>query len=404
MQSVDAQSISFRKEISITLDGDQALNPLVTVRANDDFVVAGNSTASRSAWAAKMSPAGDLIWTYTEGLFAADIAAFRGASFSPRFADAVAMPDGSTYLCGSLPRPPAEYAPGLLVHLDSKGRLLAKYFVLPLMRNTHGIARFSSCIRWGDGVAILGDVWHSVRAGEDNAPNPSGPAYWLVIVDGNGQIVTDAQIRPSVDLAAFDVGPIVSVPNSGTSILFGVTDNHVSEFIRANVHGKVEAVRRLAGRFVIVRPVLADGLLQIYGAFLGDKSQSAKASILLDDRLNTVSQISGAYPSNFATRIAYRMPDRSLVLFGSSVNASATTYHSRIVHEASDLQSASGLDLPREKIEDAGSIWAAAPASNLGEFAVATMAVARGVNSTATKYFRANDFKKGAVLDFVRVE
>ena len=397
-----AQSLVVGRDLFLKMDREPELDPFVVAADSDQFVIAGDSPLAHIGWAMKVDATGKVIWTYTIGLFADDIPAFRGILFSPRISGAVAMPDGTTYLCGSMPRPPTQYSPGLLIHLDAAGQVLGTQFLIPKERNTHGIAHFSSCIKWDDGLALVGQVQHSVREGEDKQPYPKGRVYWAVIIGGDGQIKSETQIRPSVKFAGFDVGPIVRDPNSDASFVFSATDNISTEIVRANTSGTAEVARQLSGRFLLVRPVTSDGLLEIFGAFLSD-AQTPTVTMLLDDQLKETSRAEGFLSPNIAARLAYRMPDRSLMLFDSGVEHSGAVYFSRVVHVAPDLRSEGYVDLSRDKIFDGGSIWAAAPTGNLGEFAVATLAAVHRLDAKTPPEPVAG-FTRGAVLGFVQIK
>lgn len=404
-----AESIDFSREIFLKIDRQPALDPLiVSSTANNELIVAGSSTAVRSGWAIKLDVNGKVIWTYEIGLLPEDVEAFHAQYFSPRLSGAVGMPDGTTYLCGAMPRPPKEYSPALLIYLDAVGQELSRQLIIPKQRNAHGIARFESCARRRDGLIAVGQIFHAVpyrsvfdTLPEVKEPYPNGSVYWMATIGGDGQIESEAQIQPSIPLAGFNVGPVVKAPDSDTSFVFAVTDSISTELIRADVNGTVEAAKQLAGRFLLVQPVASDGLLQVFGSF---SSRKTSVAILLDDRLNQGSRAEGSHPTNLGARVAYRMSDRSLALFGSGTDFSGA-YYSRIAHVAPDLKSEVDFALPRDKFFDGGSISTATPTANPGEFAVATPAVARDVSLTNEEGAGLiPGFNRGGALDFVRVK
>jgi hypothetical protein len=409
----NAQSSARDHQIFLKTDQGPALEPLVVVASdNDHLIVAGESSAISSAWAMKIDFSGKIAWTYTLGLLAEDAEAFHGTIFSPKFTDAVAMPDGTTFLCGSMPRPPTQYAPGLLVHLDATGQVLSKQLILPKQRNASGIADINSCISWGDRLALVGRVFHVVPHKNvfdppprpEEYPYPTGNVYWVLLTDANGKIKSEAQIHPSTNLISLNIGPIVRLSGSNDSIVYSATDNNSTEIIRANVDGNVEAEKELSGAFSLVRPVVRDDQLQVFGVSTLAKSSALNVTMLLDNQLKETGQTQGVHPAFFLTRVAYRMPDRSLVLFGSKVSRSGAIYNSQVAHVSADLKSETDISPLRDAISDGGSIWAATPIRNPGEFAAATMAIARDVTPDKPEGTGpVPGFRAGAVLDFLQI-
>src|ERR1700722_17604551 len=139
------------REVLLRTQDDPLLKPWVVARTNDNgFIVAGS--ADMAAWAAKTDSQGNLIWDYVRGL--------QDQLRNPHpgeFHGAVSMQDGTTYLCGHMPRPPGSHAPwALLTHLDSSRRVLSEKF-LPMAGIADG-AVFDDCAQWRDGVAIVGHM------------------------------------------------------------------------------------------------------------------------------------------------------------------------------------------------------------------------------------------------------
>jgi hypothetical protein len=398
-RGTNAQDSAVEHEFLLKADREPEISPLVAVATDDNhFIIAGQATATRSGWATKLDANGGAIWTYTIGLLPEDVGAFHG-SFVPRFTGAVGMPDGTTFLCGSMPRPPAEYAPGLLVHLDTAGHVLSQQLIIPRQRNAHGIARFADCIRWGNGIAIVGNVLHVVRAGEEGAPFPQGLNYWALTLDNDAKIEREWQVRASLRSNIPKVGPLVVAPGNESKLVFGATDNIATELVGLSAATGLEVVKKLAGQFILVRPVTSDGLLQIFGAF---PTQAANVTVTLGNQFEELSRATGSHPVNFSVNIAYRLPDRALAIFGSVVHADGA-YTSRIARVAPDLQSEQDVDLNREVIADDGSIWAAAPVGKSGKFVVATSAVAGRLYPNHPELSDTlKNFSRGAAVDFVR--
>jgi len=100
------------------------------------------------------------------------------------------------------------------------------------------------------------------------------------------------------------------------------------------------------------------------------------------------------------------MPDRSLVLFGSSLHSSGQNLRAGVIHVDSLLQTEYNLDpLSSGPLVDFGSIRTAAPTRNVGEFVAAIPAIARGLDvNHPERPGVLSDFKRGGVLKFINLE
>jgi hypothetical protein len=385
-----------KQQILLKIDRQSALHPSTVISSGpDQLIVAGQSPAIRSAWATKVREAGGVIWTY---VFAPhEDGTSLSLLYAPVFVGAVAMPDGTTFLCGKIVRP--DYSAGLLIHLDAAGHEISARYIRPKERNAHGVARFSGCRRLGDRLVIVGYVWHVVQKGERNTPIEPGGAYWFLIVDADGKIVVEAQHRSAINSALLEPNLIVDGAGDGGT-LFRASDNISTEIIKINVSGVVETDERLAGSFMFVQPVVADGIIQVFGTFF-----SAPESIVvlfLDSRLKEVRRVEGNHPMHFGARFAYRMKDGSFALFGYAKNISGYGDHSSITHVAADLKSESSFDFPYDKIDDANSVEAATPTSDYLIFAVARAAVSQALlENSHDRLQLEGEFARGAVIDFI---
>ena len=106
-------------------------------------------------------------------------------------------------------------------------------------------------------------------------------------------------------------------------------------------------------------------------------------------------KLAGAQPREFVVNLAYRLPDRSLVLFGSAVHDHGVSFTSRIVHVDPTLRAAQFLELARGPFQDSGFVKAASSAGREGEFVAA-----RGVFTLGS----GKDERRGAMLDFIQLK
>lgn len=98
---------------------------------------AGQVAAQHKAWVARVRADGHLIWSYTQE-FEASLPIVEESEFN----GAAEMDDGSILLCGNSIRAPTEFAPAVLVRLDSGGRVLNQVELAPAGKASVGRFEF----------------------------------------------------------------------------------------------------------------------------------------------------------------------------------------------------------------------------------------------------------------------
>jgi hypothetical protein len=236
------------------------IEPNVISRADDGgFIVAGSIRSRRQAWASKVDAEGKSLWSYVTApqlsLPIGDGAEFYGAA---------TMPDGTTYLCGFMPRAPDAYAPALLVHLDREGRMLDERRIVPEGHSERGYAGFYDCARWQGGVAMVGAAFNVIRtASWPDTPNPVVDRYYFVLgLNEVGTVVWERHI-PTTFNAIDEVGPLLTMRDS--SLVFSASRIDATEFFRVSSTGKLIAQGKTAGLFRFERPIAPDNLLRLFG-------------------------------------------------------------------------------------------------------------------------------------------
>jgi hypothetical protein len=211
------------------------------------------------------------------------------------------------------------------------------------------------------------------------------------VVDASGKLKLEKQIPTT---SGISIGMSLMVAPDSSLVFIGHEDFNASKLIRVGVTGEITAQKRLAGVFQLIRPVVVDGNLQLFGY---DDYQST--SILLDARLEEVRREQIKHRSDFFANLAYRMPDQSLVLFGRAVHSIGEQYASGIAHVDPTLQTAKKLELLRAPFYDYGSIDAAVPTGNDGEFVTARRLLKHIPGNEVS-----NEARVGVALDFIQIQ
>lgn len=385
----DMKEVTLTREVIIKDESDSVPEPQVISSADDGgFIIAGNLGR---AWAIKTDAAGKVIWRNLQ-------AQRDDARYAVAYTGAVAMPDGSTYLCGNMSQPEG-YTPSLLIHIGAAGQLLDEQLFVPQDRTKRGLSYFDDCIRWGGGVVIIGHVHDTKRQasgyGTSFLPPITENYYWLLMLDSSGKLEWEKQL-PTTFNGITSVKAMLNTTDDSL-VLAGDGMMGKTEIFRISTSGKLLASKLLTGKFQFVRPVIPDGILQVYGDH--NDTNDSNMLITLDSSLEELRRVPGKQSPDFSTHMAYRMHDQSLILFGSAVHTFGERYASGIVHVDPTLQFAQKLELAHSQFTDGGTVDAAAPTGNNGEFVTARKLLKHQPNEG-----RIGMAPVGVALDFIQIK
>jgi len=355
-------------------------DPFAVAKTDDGGFVLAGSTGIKSAGATKIDGQGKPLWNYTTP-------AQYPVKFLPRpqYHAIAQLKDGSIYLCGfmNVGNEERHLPHGLLTHLDPNGKLLNEIIISP-DGNRVSLAYINDCISWNNGLIAVGS---------------QNGFHWVLFLDNAGNVKWEKLIPilpQSINSFASSEGRVLL--SKSDHIVFSATDNVNTELISVGANGDVLAQKKLSGRFLFVHPVNPDNLLQVYGTLVPTDT-SLRITLSLNDAFDVIQRVEGNAPTDFAARFVYRMPDQSLVLFGSSVHLYfGETYRSGVVHVDSSLHEEQSIDLTKSGFLDKGSIWAASPTNNFGEFITA-----RKLASTTKSESGNLDFL-GVVMNLIKLD
>jgi hypothetical protein len=162
--SQQAHHVKVVREVFIE-QGKGGTPSVITPTKDGGYVIAGDAGA---AWATRVNAQGTVIWRYMDSRDET-----RGGPSQSQFAGAVMLADDSVVLCGHKYLAKGEV--GLLVRLSATGAVLNNDYI-SASEETMNLSGFTDCLKWGDGVAVLGFV--------PREPKADG---WLIKLDGNGK-------------------------------------------------------------------------------------------------------------------------------------------------------------------------------------------------------------------------
>jgi hypothetical protein len=372
------------------------IRPLaITTSLNNSFVITGS--AGNNAWAAKIGGNGNVLWQYVTNTNNGN-----DVGRKDKFVGAVPMRDGSVYLCGYSPTGSESKTAesNLLTHLDENGHTINYTITSEISRRYAGGGNsLTACSRWGEGIVAAG-LAGSVTRSAIGLPTQR---IWvqLFAFDTSGNLLWERDIPLDwVKNPGPDFGPLLVMPDS--NVAFTITDNMRSELIIFDFAGNVQARKQLSGRFDIVRPVVANDQIQLIGTLL--KEKDTLVAITYNEKLDELDR-STRKSIDYYSRVAWRNPNGSLMIFGSHQDQLAGTF-SQIVYLEKNLRIEQRVDLPYNQppFIDSGSIWAASASQIAGQFVAARSLFVGSEQNRESASHIPPEYTNGAVVDFVQIK
>lgn len=252
-------------------------------RAPDgDYVIAGSENWEKP-WAMRVDATGRARWEYVSPV------AIQGRG-SSGFLGVAVLPDGSSMLCATanLNQP---HQVGWLVHLNARGKELSRMTIEPKDYRQGDFITLDRCLRWGDGVALLGSVtrnWHA-----------NG---WLVKLDASGNIQWQR------------MGPL------GREDAFETRDHELLLLARA---GRMDQIQRIGSTGDILsqsevpdqaqflRPLASRDPIRV----LSMQMEGPSTVLSLNKQLRPLGK--PTVVGNVYVKVAYELEDRSAIVFGN---------------------------------------------------------------------------------------
>jgi hypothetical protein len=276
---------------SIAMDRDVAIEGLIghatslAPTPGGGFVVAGYS------WAVATDANGAVLWRYTDP----DAAAIPKSYGQSEFHGVVPLSNGNILLCGIDQTPNGSV--GLLTVLNSAGQLVEKRLIQPPGPGTNYAVRFDRCLRWDDGIAVIGGT---VRDGTR--------FDWLMKLDGNG--------GKQWDLFDYGLIGIDAVETVNHNLVMASTDvvTRSTRLVQVNPQGHVVSTMPFAGYpDNMVRSAVPTSTLKV----LANIDRADTEVFTLNDKF---AQIVSPRPTKLKMTIngcAWVLSDGSVAVFGN---------------------------------------------------------------------------------------
>lgn len=333
-------------------------------------------------WAARIDREGHVQWRYIPdgkgGVVGVEDEGYRSV---------VTLPDDSTLLCGAGPvrggasplrKGPSILMVGVLTHLSKTGKLIGERGFLPTRQLQVPYSGFQKCVRWGNGVAVIGDA---EAAKKSNGRVVYKNFYWLVVLNAQGQVQWTKLIPNDIEVPK-DVTIDQAVVLTNQDLIFEVDDHRI---VRVGPHGSVNK-QRISDAVELVHQVVPGTASRLF-------SGPPAALRTFGRHLKNMGRMTGS-AQTIATNEAYQLPDGSLVLFGDARPKEDNGHHIASIEWLSP-------DLDRKEIFSFpashwwGGVTAAVPTGRPGEFVTAR---------TVVPIPNMPEKRRGVVLSFVHIQ
>jgi hypothetical protein len=258
--------------------------------------------AEKSAWATGLDESGTVRWRFLMAPPKANV-----GQIYPYFTGAVSSLEGGFLLCGmvnlgTIEKPDIN---GLLVKLDSKGKLLKQLYVRPPeLEDEYGrIVYLDRCVSWGTGAALVGRISRTDFRGSKSV------SHWIIAASSDTTVLWQKLIPSSGG------GEVTQVrPMSDGSLLISDT-----EAIRVDARGNLQARFHTTGLLRLIEPADAQSDPQLLDCYGG--ASRGRLTRLTPD-LHLVEQRTIEFPDGYVcgppqyVMQTYSLADGSLVLFG----------------------------------------------------------------------------------------
>lgn len=147
--------------------------------ADNGVIITGNNDKG-VGWAALVDNNNNLRWSYPSNMFSSNHSLgvhsydWRPNKYKLSYIDSFQAKDGTFYICGNLESDPPYQGYGSIIHLDSNGRVIDNYKVLPSNLNWSNLTTIGACNISGDKVLIAGGALGRAQS-----------AFWTEVFDLN---------------------------------------------------------------------------------------------------------------------------------------------------------------------------------------------------------------------------
>jgi hypothetical protein len=302
-----AQGLKLVKEV--ILEKGEVPEARAIVRAHDNgLIIAG--TMELEAWATRTDAEGNVKWRY---LIPKPSKSLYGRH--PQYNGAAIMSDDSVFLCGEM----SDYdddAPSrpLLTHLDKDGKYIHEdTHISPQINKEAKSGAFEACAVSQDGIIAIGQA----AVTKPVTPSSAHPApyddtffYWVVALDIEGQVKWEKliPIADQKDGAPDDISSIQIMPDG--SFVFAAY-RFGTEIIRIGVDGNIIKRKSVPERYGLMQSLNGGSNINLISY-----SSNPLHVLKLDGDLDEISHISKSSETT-DVRIAYQLPDQSLLVFGA---------------------------------------------------------------------------------------
>lgn len=317
----------------VLLENGVSISPNQIIHTKDGGYVVAGRIGNVFAWATRLDAKGNMQWRYQAPVLN-DLPYRPDATFE----GAVTLGDDSTLLCGykTVSVPGGKDVVGILTHIDKAGKVLSDRVIRPQEPGVFGGSYLKGCFPWAGGFALIGDTYRVSDSSQ--APDHTERFFWLFGLDAAGNVKWEKLIPNSTGGFSNHI-----FTNALGTIYESLDQDLVMGSSRVSQGGEIKNIE--------LKETTSDFLIP---QIIADSNGHWK----VDQRIVLPLTL---FKTELRPKVAYSVPDHSLVEFGSIVRNNV--YYAAIEWQSPDQKQS-------ETFEFGDTLWVndAIPTGVPGEF------------------------------------
>jgi hypothetical protein len=286
------------------------VNPIVNsvhVAPDNSILLAGQTWSTHSAYAARVSAAGQVQWRVTAPSEAApqDTAAFSS------FNDSIGFPDGSAVLCGHIGVKRFTPQPGVLLFVDRNGAKVHETRLYPGHDDALKLSDIAACLAWQGGILTVGKTLKFRPMG---ATPQTEESYWVTFNDVEGNLKWERIVPAGME--RIDSIDSLTTTSDGAVMFTGSfrSTQSATEVVRVDKDGTVSGGTVLPGSYRLVQSAEPTKTVRLMSA-----SPSMNWELVsLDEQMRLSGRLTSSRTLDAMPKTIYQVAGGTYIIFGEA--------------------------------------------------------------------------------------
>ncbi|MFL9958364.1 hypothetical protein PQR21_00530 [Paraburkholderia nemoris] len=329
---VQANPSQALRELVVEAHSNPTVNS-VHVAPDSSILLAGQSWSAHSAYAARISANGQMLWRIT----APSEAPPEDTATRSSFNDSLVFSDGTAVLCGHIGVKRSAPQPGVLLFVDKNGATLHETRIYPGHDDTFKLSDVAACLAWQGGILTVGKTLKFRPVG---ALPRTEAFYWVTFSDTAGNLKWEHIIPAGID--RIDSIDSLTTTSDGRVIFTGSfqSTQSATELVRVGKDGTVSGGTVLPGLYLLVQSSVPTKTVRLMS-----KGPSMNWEVVsFDEQLRLAGRLTASQRLDAIPRAIFQAASGTFFVFGEAAPNSRPTGAS-VMRLSADLRSIRTLTL-----------------------------------------------------------